>query len=111
MKRVMNYWGASFAFLLLLFTIAAAEAQENDCRLMGRELYKEGNYKQAIDVLLSCELAETDSIAAEWLVASWFLSGDIISAGNYFKTIPDSMLPFKFMELESTYLFLSRFIR
>jgi tetratricopeptide (TPR) repeat protein len=93
MKRVMNYWGASFAFLLLLFTIAAAEAQENDCRLMGRELYKEGNYKQAIDVLLSCELAETDSIAAEWLVASWFLSGDIISAGNYFKAIPDSILP------------------
>ncbi|MBP9082660.1 MAG: tetratricopeptide repeat protein [Bacteroidia bacterium] len=93
MKRVGNFRGFAVAFMMLLFTVSTSEAQQSDCRLWGRDLYKEGNYKQAIEVLLSCELTEEDSIATEWLLASWFHSGDIIAAGNYFKAIPDSLLP------------------
>lgn len=93
MKRLINPKGFIVTYLLLLIAVSSSRAQQNDCRITGHDLYKEGNYNQAIDVLLHCELLETDSIAKEWLVASWFLSGDIIAAGNYFKSIPDSLLP------------------
>ncbi|MBK7388205.1 MAG: hypothetical protein IPI23_03745 [Bacteroidetes bacterium] len=49
MKRVGNFRGFAVAFMMLLFTVSTSEAQQSDCRLWGRDLYKEGNYKQAIE--------------------------------------------------------------
>lgn len=88
MKRmIVNAFSLPLMLLLLMSDNSAAQ-----CLTSGKELYREGEYLKAIEILNACDSAEVTPEFVELLASCYFLSGDLTGAGLAVSRLNDSAL-------------------